>query len=80
VGKNESTQRSATASLVERLISRIETKLSDNDTKLSIADYIRLLQWKRELDGEEVPNKVEVQWVDFVDEDAKSKEESVHKT
>jgi hypothetical protein len=80
VGKRINARRSATASLIDRLISRIETKLSDNDMKLSIADYIRLLQWKRELDGEEVPNRVEVQWVGSVDEDAKSNEESAHRT
>ncbi|MEP7354838.1 MAG: hypothetical protein ABI824_16535 [Acidobacteriota bacterium] len=41
----------------------MEQKLASDDVKASLADYIRLVQLKKELD-EEQPRDIRVQWVE----------------
>jgi len=72
--------RSNTESLIERLISRAEAKLEDDKTRVSISDYIRLVQFRLELQNEEIPQKVEVQWVEPDEGDERSETESAPKT
>lgn len=75
-----SKRRSNTESLIERLISRAEAKLEDDKTRVSISDYIRLVQFRLELQNEEIPQKVEVQWVEPDEGDERSETESAPKT
>lgn len=49
--------------VVEELIQKFEKKLSGDDVKATLGDYIRLLQLRKELD-EEDPREIEVKWVD----------------
>jgi hypothetical protein len=55
--------RSPSLALIDRLIDRIETRLDESDAKVSIGDYIRLLQLRRELAAGEEPKEVRVRWV-----------------
>jgi hypothetical protein len=48
---------------VETLIERIEKKLGAADVKASLADYIRLVQLRRELEEEE-PREIIARWVE----------------
>jgi hypothetical protein len=80
MSKSETNRRSQSESLIDRLISTVETKLDSSGTKISVADYIRLLQMKKELEDDELPQKVEVRWVESEEEAGSLPEESVHKT
>ena len=45
------------------LLKKFEEQLANKETRISVADYIRLLQMKRELEGDRVRD-VKVTWVD----------------
>ena len=51
------------AQVVEELIERVERNLAKEDTKATVADYIRLVQLQKELEEAE-PRDIEVRWVD----------------
>jgi hypothetical protein len=51
------------AELVGNVIKDIEGKLSRNELKPTVGDFIRLVQLKKELD-EEQPREIEVSWVE----------------
>jgi hypothetical protein len=54
---------------LKALLAKVEERLqSDASSKVSISDYIRLLQMKRELDQKK-PRDVEVKWVDTLGEE-----------
>mgnify|MGYP003352125360 CR=1 FL=1 len=55
--------------VVKKLLKKVEEKLSREDVKASLADYIRLLQLHKELD-EEAPREIRVTWVEPKDEEA----------
>jgi len=48
---------------VEKLLKKVEQKLSGQDVKASLGDYIRLVQLHKELD-EETPREIKVTWVE----------------
>jgi len=50
---------------IQKLLREMEAKL--NESKFSVADYIRLLQFERELEAEEPPREIRVTWVDRVE-------------
>jgi hypothetical protein len=50
--------------LITSLLSRIETQLDSEKTKVTLADFIRLIQLQRELEQEEQPAEVIVTWRD----------------
>ncbi|MBC7927513.1 MAG: hypothetical protein H7039_17850 [Bryobacteraceae bacterium] len=52
---------------VRTLIREFESSIGQKELKMSVTDYIRLVQLEREL-GEEEPQDVEVRWVDPTDE------------
>lgn len=79
VTTRDSNQRSTYGTLIDRLISRVEDRLDDEKTKLSVSDYIRLVQLKLELEGEETPQKVEVRWIDPDEVAADTPEDSAFK-
>ena len=59
---------------LKALLAKVEERLqSDASSKVSIGDYIRLLQMKRELDQKK-PRDVEVKWVDTLGEDGNATE------
>ncbi len=78
--KRDSDRRLQSWSLIDRLLSRVELKLDDKDTKISVADYIRLVQLKKELEDDESPQEVEVRWVDPDEVAGQSQEESAPNT
>jgi hypothetical protein len=45
------------------LLKKFEEQLTNQDLRISVAEYIRLLQMKRELEGEK-PRDVKVTWVE----------------
>lgn len=50
--------------LIRSLLSRIEAQLDSKMTKVTLADFIRLIQLQRELEQEEQPAEVIVTWKD----------------
>ena len=49
--------------MVESIRKRVEKKLSSDEVKASLADYIRLVQLEKELEEEE-PREIKVTWMD----------------
>ena len=62
------------AEVVTKLLTKMEQKLGTDEVKASLADYIRLVQLKKELDEDE-PREIRVKWVEpeTADQDSKSK-------
>jgi DNA polymerase III sliding clamp (beta) subunit (PCNA family) len=50
--------------LITDLLSTIEKQLDPRKTKVTLADFIRLIQLQRELEKEEQPAEVIVTWKD----------------
>lgn len=48
---------------MNRLLKQMEEKLGNQDVKVTLADYIRLVQLRNELEEEE-PREIRVTWVD----------------
>jgi hypothetical protein len=55
--------------VVKRLLENVEKKLSGQEVKATLGDYIKLVQLQKELD-EEQPTEIKVTWVE--PEEAKS--------
>jgi hypothetical protein len=51
------------AIVVKKLLKSMEKKLGGKDAKASLGDYIRLVQFQKELD-EEAPKEIKVTWVE----------------
>jgi hypothetical protein len=51
--------------VLENLISKMEEKLKTDEFKPSLADYLKLVQWQKEI-GEELPKEIKVTWVEPV--------------
>jgi len=51
--------------VVNKLLEKMEQKLTgeDSEMKVTLADYIRLIQLKKEIEDEE-PKEIRVTWVD----------------
>jgi hypothetical protein len=58
------TNGSGRSQVVKRILESIEEKLSGNDVKATLGDYIRLVQLHRELDEERQPTEIKVTWVE----------------
>ena len=56
-------RRTGDAELVNRLLVAVEKKISGEDVKVTLSDYIRLMQLRKDLE-EDRPKEVRVQWVD----------------
>jgi hypothetical protein len=50
--------------LISTLLTRVEKQLDSSTTKVTLADFIRLIQLQRELEQEEQPAEVIVTWKD----------------
>ena len=51
--------------LITALLSRIEKQLDSEKTRVTLGDFIRLIQLQRELEQEEQPAEVIVTWKDL---------------
>lgn len=51
------------AEVVQGLIEQVEKKLGGDDVKVTLADYIRLVQLRKELE-EETPREIKVTWIE----------------
>jgi hypothetical protein len=60
---NDEASLEKTLFLIGQLIARIESQLSSDQAKGSIADYIKLLQLQKELEDKRI-RRIEVKWVD----------------
>ncbi len=49
--------------VLELLLERVSRELEKDDFKMSVADMIRLLQFREEVGGEK-PREIEVRWVE----------------
>ena len=56
------------ARTISRMIAKIENKLTSDELKPSVGDFIRLLQLEKELD-EEQPKEIKVSWVEAEEQD-----------
>ena len=56
-------ERRSQAEVVRQMLKQVEEKLSKEDAKATLADYIRLVQLKKELEDEE-PREIRVTWVE----------------
>jgi hypothetical protein len=55
---------------VASLLTKVEEQIEKGAMgKVSVADFIRLLQLKREIDGDTKPKSIEVTWVDTLQDD-----------
>jgi hypothetical protein len=63
-GKISRTKTKSHRELVNTLLSRIERQLGSEKAKVTLADFIRLIQLQRELEQEEQPAEVIVTWRD----------------
>lgn len=51
---------------VRKLLTDVSQQI--DKSKISISDYIRLLQYEKELEAAEPPEEVRVKWVDLMEE------------
>jgi len=49
--------------LIEEMISEFKEKLEEGEVKVTVGDFIRLLQLREEL-GKEEPKEIRVRWVE----------------
>jgi hypothetical protein len=49
--------------VMDLLLDRVARELEKDDFKMSVADMIRLMQWREEAGGEK-PREIEVRWVE----------------
>ena len=61
MGRGKKTK--STAEIVRELIQKFSEQ-ADNEKKISVGDFLRLLQVLKELDGEEGVDEVLVKWVE----------------
>jgi hypothetical protein len=53
------------ANIVDQVLAHIEAQLNANDFKASVGDFIRLLQFRKELE-EKKPREIAVGWQEFL--------------
>ena len=58
-------ERVRLAQLISNAREGFEARLKDNDLKLTLADYLKLIQMEKEIDGGEA-REIKVTWVDSV--------------
>jgi hypothetical protein len=61
--KGSDLKKKSQAEVVDELIEQVEKKLGGNDVKVTLADYIRLVQLRKELE-EETPKEIKVTWIE----------------
>jgi hypothetical protein len=61
--KKATVSEDALADRIQSLLERFEYQTNDSNFKISVGDYIRLIQLKNELEDNQ-PQDIEVRWVD----------------
>lgn len=56
--------RKRQAQVVSTLLKKLEQKLSDDELRATLGDYIRLVQLRKELEDDEEPREIKVTWVE----------------
>ena len=56
-------KKKSQAEVVQGLIEQVEKRLAGADMKVTLADYIRLVQLRKELE-EEAPKEIKVTWIE----------------
>jgi len=56
-------KKTADAMVIANLLKKVEEKLSGDDMKATLGDYIRLIQLQKEMDEDE-PREIKVTWVE----------------
>jgi hypothetical protein len=51
------------AEMIDALIEKARLRIQNEKSKISVADLIRLLQYRRELEAEQ-PKEIRVTWID----------------
>ena len=59
--------------VIHDLIEHLGSKLTTEDGKASVGDYIRLLQLRKEIEGEQ-PREIKVTWIAPTEKESKSVE------
>jgi len=62
--KRRKSSRKSRKKRVTELLKQIEGKLNVEDMKVTLGDFIRLMQLERELDEDEQPREIIVTWKD----------------
>jgi len=62
-GQESEPGKSTEQGVLDRLIKDFEERLKNNQIKLTVGDYIRLMQLRKEL-GQEEPKEIKVTWVE----------------
>lgn len=50
--------------MVERVLGSIEEKIQTDQLKPTVGDYLRLLQFREEMQANEPPKEIRVTWID----------------
>lgn len=50
--------------LVEKVLGEIEAKIHEDQIKPTVGDYLRLLQYREEMQDSDQPKEIKVTWVD----------------
>jgi len=58
---------------IAKLLRTVETRLDIDNSKVTLGDYIRLMQLERELEEEEQPGEIIVTWKDPAEKRSESK-------
>jgi hypothetical protein len=66
--KQETQEEKQQAKVIEELLEVVEKKLKDKSTRVSLGDYLRLVQLRKELEGGDV-REIKVGWVDRLEGD-----------
>lgn len=59
----EAIQSLSRAELIDKAIKNLENKMTSNDVRATVGDFIRLLQLQKELE-QDSPREIKVTWVD----------------
>jgi hypothetical protein len=59
----QETENETRAEAVERILRNVEKKMSEEDVKATLGDYIRLIQLAKEM-GEEPKSEIKVTWIE----------------
>jgi hypothetical protein len=62
-GATKQTENETRAQAVERILRTVEKKMSSEDLKATLGDYIRLIQLAKEI-GEEPKSEIKVTWIE----------------
>jgi len=66
--QQEEPKQQSEAEVVDRMIQRFEKRVDDDKVNVTVGDFLRLVQFRKEL-GEEDPKEIRVTWVDPIEKE-----------